>query len=326
MAGLKWLITGGCGFIGANVVRLLLKEGGHAVRIIDNLSTGARETLLEVVSLTQTALRNAGTEWREGVELTVGDIADASLADEAVLGADIVLHLAANTGVQQSIADPIADCKANVIGTLNYLEAARKQGVRRVLTASSAAVGGQGSTDWPSSPYGAGKLAGEAYCSVYRKAFGLLAIPLRFGNVYGPYSDKKSSVVAKFIGQILNGEPIAVHGDGLQRRKFIHASDVARAIRLAAALNDAPERVLAIAGPAAVNVNDLVEVLRRHFAARGILVAVRTTPARLGDCRDSTPDTTDAMAAMDWRPETDLEAGLDDTIAWFVNRRRTRPS
>jgi len=179
---LKILVTGGAGFIGANLVRLLLNEG-HRVRVLDNFSVGRREYL-------------AGLD----LEVIEGDILDPEVVAQAIAGLDGVVHLAAQTGVPGSLQNPRRDCEVNVIGTLNMLEACRHAGVSRFVFASSNAPLGrqpppatEDKAPLPISPYGASKLAGEGYCLAYHGSWGLGTVILRFANIYGPYSAHKNT-------------------------------------------------------------------------------------------------------------------------------------
>jgi len=174
------------------------------------------------------------------LELVVGDVTEKSLALNVCKGADAVVHLAASTGVIPSVEDPEQDFASNVVGTFNYLEAARLNGIGRFVFASSGAPLGEQvppvheeMVPHPISPYGAGKLCGEAYCSAYHGSFGLETVVLRFGNVYGPHSKHKGSVVAKFIRHIMASEPLPIYGDGNQTRDFIYVEDLTEAILLA---------------------------------------------------------------------------------------------
>src|SRR5262249_25866544 len=244
-SAVRWLITGGCGFIGRNLVQALAARSNDAIRIVDNLSVGSRDHLGPVCRFVQAdghgmPMRGAGEGERaspERVELIVGDIGDADLAVRASAGMDVIVHLAANTGVGPSVADPRSDCFSNVVGTLNYLEACRTSGVERFVFASSGAPVGNCEPPiheelpaHPVSPYGASKLAGEAYCSAYRHSFGVDTVALRFGNCYGPLSTLKGSVVAKFIREAFSGEPWEIYGDGHQTRDFIFVDDIIDAI------------------------------------------------------------------------------------------------
>src|SRR5918997_3838727 len=204
----NWLVTGGCGFIGTALIRSLREEGGHAVRVVDNLSVGTREDLAAAGDFVEVSSGELGPMVSgEHLELVAGDITDDDLALRAARGADVIVHFAANTGVMPSVEDPRGDCMSNVVGTLNYLEAARHVGVGRFIFASSGGtIVGEAEPPiheemppHPVAPYGASKLAGEGYCSAYFSTFGVATVALRFGNVYGPLSGHKNSVVARFI-------------------------------------------------------------------------------------------------------------------------------
>lgn len=243
MSPSNWLITGGCGFIGTSLVKRLAMEGGHCIRILDNLEAGTREALSRICAFDEidpTELPSASSVPVPGrVELIVGDIRDADLCMRAARGTDGIIHLAANTGVAPSLRDPRLDLETNVMGTFNLLDAARGTDVKRFVFASSGAPVGECTppvheelAPRPISPYGAGKLCGEAYCSAYFGSFGLDTVALRFGNVYGPRSSHKGSVVAKFIRHILAGEDLPIYGDGRQTRDFIYVDDLVNAILL----------------------------------------------------------------------------------------------
>ena len=203
-------------------------------------------------------------------ELVVGDIRDQRLAEEACRGIDVIVHLAANTGDIPSIENPMEDCTANVIGTVNYLEAARLAGSKRFVLASSGAPLGEqkppiheNMVPRPISPYGASKLAGEAYCSAYHGSFALDSVVLRFGNVYGPHSNHKGSVVAKFIKHILADEPLPIYGDGNQTRDFIYVEDLVRAILLSLERPGIGGEVFRIATHREHTVGEVAETLNR---------------------------------------------------------------
>jgi UDP-glucose 4-epimerase len=248
----SWLITGGCGFIGRNLISNLVAEGSHFIRIIDNLKVGSREDLKQVCDFeeidqshikTNNSLQPTPPSSLKKVQLVAGDILDAELALKACQGFDVIVHLAANTGVAPSVENPRMDCETNVIGTLNYLEAARQCNVARFVFASSGAPAGEVEPPiheelppHPVSPYGASKLAGEGYCSAYYRTFGVETVCLRFGNVYGPLSGKKDSVVAKFIKRAMAGEALEIYGNGTQTRDFIYIDDLTDAIYNAATI------------------------------------------------------------------------------------------
>ena len=235
---MKWLITGGCGFIGLSLLRRLLQDDSNQICIVDNLSTGTRADLAAVCSFVE---RLPGEASAAAVQLIVADIGDSQIAQQLAADVDVIVHLAANTGVGPSVEDPRSDCVTNVIGTFNYLEAARLNGVERFVFASSGAPVGEVEppiheelAPHPVSPYGASKLAGEGYCSAYYRSFQVNTVALRFGNVYGPGSMHKSSVVAKFIRLAMAGETLEIYGDGSQTRDFIYIDDLVEALMLAA--------------------------------------------------------------------------------------------
>jgi len=323
---LNWLITGGCGFIGTALIRSLIEEGGHGVRVVDNLAVGDREDLASVCEFTEGSGEGPISP---GVELVVGDILDEELALRAAEGADAIVHLAANTGVMPSVEDPRSDCMMNVVGTLNYLEAARHAGVGRFVFASS---GGTviGDADppiheemapHPVAPYGASKLAGEGYCSAYFQTFDIQTVALRFGNVYGPLSGHKNSAVARFIKRATNGDILEIYGDGTQTRDYIFIGDLIRAIELAATVEGVGGETFQIATNAETTVQELVDRLLPALAQAGIKdVEVRNTAARRGEVRRNFADTSKAARMLGWRAEVNLDEGLRRTVEWFMGQ------
>lgn len=323
---MNWLVTGGCGFLGTALVRSLTAEGTHSVRVVDNLAVGEREDLEAVspfVEVAEVGPMRPGSP----VELVVGDILDEELALRVAEGADVIVHLAANTGVMPSIEDPRADCMSNVVGTLNYLEAARHGGARRFVFASSGGTTiGEAEppiheemVPHPVSPYGASKLAGEGYCSAYYRTFGIETVALRFGNVYGPLSGHKNSVVARFIKRASGGDALEIYGDGTQTRDFIYVGDLIRAVRLAATVEGAGGEIFQIATSAETTVQELVDRLLPVLAAFGTKdVEVRNTEARRGEVRRNYADTSKAERMLGWRSEVGLDEGLRRTVEWFM--------
>jgi UDP-glucose 4-epimerase len=325
----NWLITGGCGFIGTALVRSLSQEGGHAVRVVDNFAVGTREDLAaasDFVEVSPDGLAPMASGGR--TELVAGDITDDDLALRAARGADVIVHFAANTGVMPSVEDPRSDCMSNVVGTLNYLEAARHAGVGRFVFASSGGtVIGEAEppiheemVPHPVAPYGASKLAGEGYCSAYFQTFGIETVALRFGNVYGPLSGHKNSVVARFIKRAVEGEVLEIYGDGTQTRDFIYVDDLIRAVRLSAAASGAGGEVFQIATSAETTVQELTDRLLPALAAAGIQeIEVRKTDARRGEVQRNYADTSKAQRMLGWRAEVGLDEGLKRTVEWFVS-------
>ncbi len=331
---MRWIITGGTGFVGSNLISsLLAREDGadHQFVVLDNFSGSSFEEFTDAAPLDTAVLAEAGpAAWQAARPIAVvrGDIRDADLALRVCAGADVVVHLAANTGVGPSVEDPRADCEANVIGTLNMLEAARAAGVRRFVFASSGAPAGiceppitELIAPRPASPYGASKLAGEGYCSAYSVAFGLPTVALRFSNVYGPRSWRKGSVVATFIRQVLAGKPITINGDGTQTRDFVYIGDLVEAIRLGATVPDLRGEIYQIATGVETSVNQLLEALSTHFAAAGLARPEITHGVRgPADVLRNYADASKAREQLGWRGQTPLSEGLKKTLQWFLDR------
>jgi len=321
----NWLITGGCGFIGTAVIQSLVREGGHAIRIVDNFAVGAREDLNVVCDFVE---GQADGPISSGVELVEGDIMDAELALRAAEGADVILHLAANTGVEPSVKDPRYDCLTNVVGLLNYLEAARHNGPVRFVSASSGASLGAVDPPYheelpahPVSPYGASKVAGEGYCSAYFRTFGVDTVALRFGNVYGPLSGHKNSAVAKFIRRARSGEGIEIYGDGTQTRDYVFIDDLVEAIKLSATVEGVGGEVFQIATSTETTVRELIDELLAVLATVGVKdVPVSQTIPRQGDVQRNYSDTSKAEAMLGWKAKMDLPNGLKRTVDWFVEQ------
>ena len=299
------LVTGGAGFIGSHVSSLLAGRGDR-VRILDDLSVGR-------------------LEYADGVprEIVRAPLADGDAVRTAVDGVDAVVHLAARSGIPDSVADPLGTFAVNVDQTLRLLDAARVAGTRRFVFASSNAATGDheppaDETDLahPLTPYGASKLAGEAFGQAYAATYGLAACSLRFSNAYGPYSLHKKSVVAAWVRAALRGDAITIHGDGQQTRDFVYAEDLAAAV---VATLDAGEDAIAgevfQAGTAVeTTVNQLAEALG---AAVGRPLEIRHEAARPGDIRRNVSRIDKAARVLGYRPAVSLGEGLRRTARWF---------
>src|SRR5207248_913694 len=316
---MNFLVTGGCGFIGRNLIARLTSAHDHRVRVVDNFSVGRPDDLMSILG-----------EGAKRVEVVEADIADSELARQAAVGVDVIVHLAANTGVAPSVANPRADCLTNVIGTLNYLEASREAGVRRFVFASSGAPVGdcvppihEELPAHPVSPYGASKLAGEAYCSAYKRSFGIDTVALRFGNCYGLYSSHKSSVVAKFVREALEGKSWEIHGNGSQTRDFIHADDVVEAIIRAATVPGVGGEVFQIATSRETTVRELADKLDRILRRFGVAAReLQHGDPRVGDVRRNYSDTSKARDRLDWTAKVSLDEGLQRVVEWFLQAYR----
>ena len=317
---MKWLVTGGCGFIGRALISNLLAEGGHQIRVFDNLSTGNASDLAKIAPFTETS------DWTHTLSLIIGDIRNATEAKAACEDVEVVVHLAANTGVAQSVEDPINDCHTNVIGVLNMLEACRAAKARRFIFASSGAPLGMQTpplheelAPHPASPYGASKLGGEGYCSAYFHCYGVESVALRFGNVYGEGSDLKGLIVAKFIKQALAGEALEIYGDGTQTRDFIHISDLVRAIRACATAPGIGGETFQIANSTETTVLEMTRMLLSQMKAEGMhLPDVYHGALRDGDMMRNFSDTSKARERLGWQAEVSLAEGLQRTVRYFL--------
>ena len=326
---MNWLITGGCGFLGRNLIKELLKKNREiSIRVIDNLSVGKIADLHYATDQFE-EVNIANVQWNSRkIEVVVGDIMDADLALQVSREVDVIVHLAANTGVGPSVQNPRMDCTINVIGTFNYLEAARQNKVKRFVFASSGAPIGECEPPiheelacHPVSPYGASKLAGEGYCSAYYKSFGVETVALRFGNVYGPGSTHKSSVVAKFIKQAINGEALEIYGSGKQTRDFIYTEDLVHAIWLAATKENVGGEIFQVATNKETTVVEITELLVEVIRKYGVnSVKVIHGEKRVGDVMRNFSDTSKAKEKLGWENLINLADGLNYTVKWFTSK------
>ncbi len=301
-----WLIAGGAGFIGSNLIRALPRQVTK-IRVLDDLSSGRARDLENLP-----------------VELMVGDIRHRELVDQAMAGVEIVICLAAHTGVVQSVENPAADMSVNVAGTLNLLEAAVRHRVDRFIFASTGgAIVGEAEPPVhedmpprPLSPYGAGKLAGEGYCSAFWGSYGLKTVPLRFSNIYGPFSYHKGSVIAKFCRQIQARRELTIYGDGEQTRDFLFVEDLCRAILRAIQVEVPFGQPIQLGTGRETSINTLVHLLHQvvgeeHFPP------VTYASERPGEVRRNYVDISRAGKYLDFTPTTDLLTGLNKTWEWF---------
>jgi UDP-glucose 4-epimerase len=322
----RYLVTGGAGFIGAHLVRALV-ERGQPVRVLDNFSTGTAANLAHVLGreVPQVA---AGALVRAGpVEVLHGDIRDLDSCRRACAGVEVVLHQAAMRSVPRSVDDPRGAHEHNATGTLNMLLAAVQAGVRRFVYASSSSVYGdspalpkrEDQPPAPISPYAASKLAGEAYCRAFARVYGLSTVSLRYFNVFGPLQDPHSpyaAVVPRFIAWTLRGEPLQVHGDGLQSRDFTYVDNVVLANLRAAAAPDLQGEVFNVACGERRTLREVAEAIQR---AAGRRVALQHVAPRPGDVRHTLADITLARDRLGYEPVVGFAEGIARTVAYFAH-------
>ncbi len=306
---MRYLVTGGAGFIGSNTVEELVRRG-HSVVVLDDLSTGKEENLSPV----------AGK-----IELLRGSIADLETVRAACRGVDYVLHLAARTSVPRSVKEPLETNRVNVDGTLNVLVAARDARVRRVVFAASSSVYGETlilpkvetMTPSPISPYGVSKFVGEAYAQVFGRVYGLQNVSLRYFNVFGPRQDPDSpysGVLSRFITALQNGAQPVVFGDGEQSRDFTYVENVVEANLLACEAPKASGLVFNIGVGGRFTLNRTLQLLEK-FAGKP--AQPRYDPPRDGDILHSQADISLARKLLDYNPRVGFEEGLRRTWEWY---------
>jgi UDP-N-acetylglucosamine/UDP-N-acetylgalactosamine 4-epimerase len=309
----RFLVTGGGGFIGSNLVEAILGRG-DAARVLDNFATGRRENLARAA------------EWAKAgggsFELIEGDIRDNDTCRRAVAGADFVLHQAAIPSVQRSVQDPASSNEVNVTGTLNLLLAAREAKVKRFVMASSSSLYGESEVlpkvetmpSAPISPYGLQKLAGETYCGIFHRLYGLPTVALRYFNVFGPRQDptsEYSAVIPKFIASIKAGATPTIFGDGEQTRDFSYIANVVQAnLKACSAGPEALGGAYNIACGERISLNELVGILA-GFAGRSVTPTY--APHRPGDIKHSLAGIDKAARLLGYRPDVTVREGLRRT-------------
>jgi UDP-glucose 4-epimerase len=305
------LVTGGCGFIGANLVRELTTRG-TTVRVLDNLSRGSRWNLCGVPA-----------------EIIKGDVRDAQTVSRALAGIEAVVHLAAYGSVTESVTGLAENFDVNVRGTVTMLAAAAEHGVGKFVFASSggAVIGraappvSEDSLPCPVSPYGASKLCGEAYCHAFAGSFGLRAVALRFANVYGPYSAHKRGAVTNFIKAILFDEPIVIYGDGSVTRDFIYVDDLCTGILESLDRDLPPGTVLHLASGVETTVGTLARMV--CDAAGRAERPVRYEACRRGELERNFANFERARQILGFSPRVTLREGLRRTFEWFEAQDRS---
>ena len=306
---MRYLVTGGAGFIGSNTVDELVRRG-HGVVVLDDLSSGKEENLADV---------------RTKITFMKGSITDVETVQKAMHQAEYVIHLAARTSVPRSVKDPIDTNRINVEGTLNVLVAARDNRVKRVVFAASSSAYGETPTlpkkesmqPLPISPYGVSKYVGELYAQAFGRCYGLENVCLRYFNIFGPRQDPDSpysGVLSRFTNAFLQDEPPVVFGDGEQSRDFTYVDNAVQANVLACEAPAASGYVFNIGTGDRYTLNETLEILRRLSGKR---VQAKYEPPREGDIRDSQADITAARDVLGYDPAVRFEEGLEKTYEWY---------
>lgn len=308
---MKYLVTGGAGFIGSNIVEELVHRG-EKVCVLDNFSTGKRHNI---------------ESFLDAIELIEGDVRSYHIVREASEGMDFILHQAALPSVPRSIRDPITTNEVNVVGTLNILHAAKDANVKRVVFASSSSIYGEtpelpkheGMMLAPLSPYAVSKLAAEKYCSVFTKVYGLETVALRYFNVFGPRQDpasQYSAVIPKFITAIMHNCKPIIYGDGEQSRDFTFVSNVVNGNILAATTPGIAGIAVNCACHGQITLNYLVEKINSIL---GKNIQPEYTNSKPGDIKHSFADITLAHRLLGYEAKVDFNEGINRTVEWYLN-------
>ncbi|TKJ37431.1 MAG: LPS biosynthesis protein WbpP [Planctomycetes bacterium B3_Pla] len=307
----KFLVTGGAGFIGSNICRKLVSQGCF-VRVVDNLLTGKKSNLADVI---------------DKIEFIQADMGDSEVAQSAVKDIDVVLHQGALPSVPVSVDDPAATHKHCVDATFTLLLAARDAGIKRFVYAASSSAYGDAPTSpkvetmpaSPLSPYAVAKLAGEYYCSVFYKVFGLETVSLRYFNVFGPYQDPASQYAAAipaFVTAILKDQPPTIYGDGEQSRDFTYIDNIVDANLLAARAEHTAGEVINIACGQAVTINEIIDMINDLLGKK---IKPIYAAARPGDVKHSIADITAAQSLIGFKPAVPFREGLQLAVNWYRN-------
>jgi nucleoside-diphosphate-sugar epimerase len=312
-----YLVTGGAGFIGSQLVERLLRDGAR-VRLLDDFSTGTRDNLA------------FASPYRRRLEVIRGDIRKLATVERATRGARVIYHQAAMRSVPRSVKDPLGTNDNNVTGTLHVLEAARRARVPRVVYASSSSVYGdapelpkrEDQAPAPISPYAVSKRVDELYAAVWTRLYGVETVGLRYFNVFGPRQDPKSeyaAVIPRFILWGLRGQRLEVHGDGTQTRDFTYVDNVVEANLLAARAPDAPGEVFNVG---CGTHRSLLEIISMLEAILGRSLERRHTPPRAGDVAHTLADIVKAKRLLGYEPLVGFEEGFRRTVEFFREKRR----
>ena len=313
---MRYLVTGGAGFIGSNTVDELVRRG-HGVVVLDDLSSGKEDNLAEV---------------RSKITFMKGSITDIEPVQKAMVQADYVIHLAARTSVPRSVKDPIDTNRINVDGTLNVLVAARDNKVKRVVFAASSSAYGDTPTlpksedmqPVPISPYGVSKYVGELYAQTFGRCYGLENVCLRYFNIFGPRQDPDSpysGVLSRFSTSFLDSTPPVVFGDGEQTRDFTYVDNAVQANILACEAPSASGRTFNVGTGHAVSLNQVLQMLQK---TSGKTLETKYEPSREGDIRDSLADIRLAKEFLGYEPTVLFEEGLERTYAWYQAHHATK--
>ncbi len=313
----KILITGGCGFIGSNLVEFLIEKTDWNISILDNLSIGKKEDIENIEGS------------KERTTIIKGDIRKKEDIKKAIEGCEYVVNLAAQVGVMPSVDDPIFDADVNIIGTINVLQAAVDNNIKKIVHASSVAPLGdqempidETKLPHPLSPYAASKLAGESYCSAFSASHEISTVALRFSNVYGPKSYTRGSVIPLFIRKILDKKQATIYGKGAQTRDFIYVKDICKGIFLSLTKDLKNNfELIQLATGKETSINQLFDTLKKELESNNIDIKdPKYAPERPGEIARNYADISKAKDLLGFNPEIDLSKGIKNTVSWFIKQ------
>ena len=320
------LITGGLGFIGSNFVELLLsKKSIKKILIVDNFSKSSTKYLDTITKYKIFTSAQSYKSCSSKVQIIKADINNKEFAFKITKHIDYIIHLAAESGVDVSINKPYESFQTNVIGAYNYIEASRRNNIKRFIFASSGAVFGntqpplkETNPRIPISPYGSSKLTIETFCETYSNVFGLNTTILRFSNAYGPYSLHKQSIVSEFINNILNKKPIVVNGDGSITRDYIYVSDICNAI-YKSIKDTSGAKTYHVGTGKETSIKELIRIFKKECINHNI--SIKFGSNRVGDMRKNYTSITKIKKHLKWSPKMPLQKGFSQTFKWFLSQK-----
>ncbi len=312
---IRYLITGGSGFIGCNIVRKLIKDDNNKVVVLDNFSTGNKQNLNDVLS---------------NIELIEGDIRDKQKVDECVKNVDYILHQAAIPSVQRSIEDPYYSIDSNIMGTLNLLLSCKKYNIKKFILASSSSVYGnshilpktENLTSNPLSPYALSKYTGEKLCKMFSNIYNINTICLRYFNVFGPYQNEQSeysAVIPLFINAFIQDKDIIIYGDGEQSRDFTFIDNVIKANILSCHCELGQGQIFNVGCGKQISLNQIIEKLKIIFN-KDINVVYKDE--RIGDVKHSLANIEESKRWLQYYPSVEFDEGLQQTVEYFINKNK----
>lgn len=325
------LITGGMGFIGKNLIKNLTnKNNNYQIIIIDNLSNSKISDIENFSNFHIMNYPKRLIKKKKGIYFYKGDIENKKLLSIVLKNVDTLVHLAANTGVEISILNPIKDLKKNILATVQLLELSRKYKIKKFIFSSSNAVIGnygkkidENSPTKPVNQYGVSKLSAESYINAYNKLYNIKTVILRFSNVYGPGSSNKNNIIPLFIKKLLKNDICFVHGDGLQTRDFVYIDDLCSAIIKCIKNNKISGKTFQIGSGKQTTILNLSKIIAKRISKiKNFPAIIKHAKSRKGDVRVNYSNINRAKEILSWQPTISLHTGINKTINYFTNEKK----